>query len=494
MIALGPDAETASRLASPYGVNPASLHLTLIHVPVSEESVAPNHLTRMEELAQAMAASLPPATGTVSGETVFQGGDVPVHVALISVPGLSMRRAELVARAKALGVPLSENFDFLPHVSRQFPAGALPKPPDVSGQPVRFDHLIVAKGEHPDDWIRLPLQAVQKWGAFNPDLHPHGWHGYWAATGGRKPQEIGSKGNRQRSRLGANTTYARGPAGRQRQAPMLPGRDHRAGFGARGANLPAHTAAAPKAGSKMMIQQGQGAAKTNVQATVQNVQTTATHHVVTLQTPNGVRVARIPHASTVGKPIHDTLPKVHARASRSANWRVKPSGYVNHQTIASWWSQRRSRLTGLLPYSPEYAKPGRGALGRSRPGHFKKDAMTVTEDLGHEGQSPVSIQQGGSTLQRCPKCGFKLAMDGHCPVHGNVLKAFGEDPRVPSTGGAMPGPTIHLPKSRRGNRPLPNDPVGPMTCPDCGGTDGYHTPTCPRLVLDPGLQPTTLGA
>lgn len=305
-------------------------------------------------------------------------------------------------------------------------------------------------------------------------------------------------------------------------------------------------AAAPLApGVIVHVRDGSGAGRKIIPGRI------ATHHVlqgvhhVTVRTANGVKSHKV-------VPAHPKETKLRMHPARSSN-RPKVSAYVDHQAIESWWAGSRGRFNGPLPAARVQSRGG--SISKPR---VRKDTMTVTEDLGHDGQSPVTIMQGGSRLERCPECGAKLSMDGQCPVHGNVLKGaprtppnlnkentsttkrcgtcemfnrgkcwgYGnypvkkpwvcdsweadkvtksfdllelllkEDGPVPSTGEALPGNTIMDPRGRsKLKNPDPNEPV-PNYCNICGGTDGFHTPECPHYLANNGggAGPAGLGA
>jgi hypothetical protein len=115
-------------------------HLTLAHLGRASELSDEQHQT-IAHIAHAHAATMPPVAAEVSGTSEIGDG---AHVALISAPGLGEHRAALVNHLKKAGIPVSSDYDFLPHVTYSYEDGANPP---ARGHSVRFSRLVVWRGE-----------------------------------------------------------------------------------------------------------------------------------------------------------------------------------------------------------------------------------------------------------------------------------------------------------------------------------------------------------
>lgn len=152
--------------------------------------------------------------------------------------------------------------------------------------------------------------------------------------------------------------------------------------------------------------------------------------------------------------------------------RPRPAGYVNHTAILPWWKQGG----GKAPKAP--------VSTRAKPGVIHKDdgsAMTVAADLGHDGQAPTTVTQGGMRLATCPWCSRKITMDGRCSKHGLVIKTLvptGNRPILRKAAGMPVDREAPKPRVSTGKQP---EPVG-AACSECGGQDGFHAMDCPNKL------------
>lgn len=147
MVALYPDAKTASALALDGGEPSTELHVTLAYLGKAVDLANPDALAAAVQM---FASSAPALDGEVSGIGRFTAAD-DEHVlyASVDVPALPSFRERLVAVIEAAGVEVNKAHGFTPHMTLSYIDPEDPTPeliPDAV--PLHFDSIYLVVGEH----------------------------------------------------------------------------------------------------------------------------------------------------------------------------------------------------------------------------------------------------------------------------------------------------------------------------------------------------------
>jgi 2'-5' RNA ligase len=143
MIALYLPEEVTAKLKQPDGEPEEQMHITLVYFQDKQEDRDDWH--EIERITKQFANQKPPLEGSINGFGVFYNEE-DVLWAAPSIQGLANLRAELVEACEDAGFAVSNNYDWLPHVTLKYGwKGELPK----LEKPIEFkiDSLSFAMGD-----------------------------------------------------------------------------------------------------------------------------------------------------------------------------------------------------------------------------------------------------------------------------------------------------------------------------------------------------------
>lgn len=151
MIAVKLPTDLASQLAIAGGEVATDLHVTLAYLGRRSE-LDQQLLEKLPTLVAGLAARWAPLSGTVGGLGRFNASNtsdgLDVLYASVDVPGLGLRRAELVDALAELGLPARTDHDFTPHVTLRYIAPGSPLPVhSIATRPLRVEQLDLVIGD-----------------------------------------------------------------------------------------------------------------------------------------------------------------------------------------------------------------------------------------------------------------------------------------------------------------------------------------------------------
>jgi 2'-5' RNA ligase len=153
MVALMVPAAVADRLALndlPGGLAPSELHITLVHLG-EVDGLTATERTALNRVAAGVARRRPTLVGEVAGFGRFtdshRTAGPNVLWAAVDIPYLEDLEVDLVDRLAGIGMPVTREHGFLPHITLAYLPPGIPTPDlALDRLPLRFDALYVAVG------------------------------------------------------------------------------------------------------------------------------------------------------------------------------------------------------------------------------------------------------------------------------------------------------------------------------------------------------------
>jgi 2'-5' RNA ligase len=139
MVAFYLPPEVASQLAVPGGEPPDRMHITLAYF--EDAANDRQDWDRAYDVVEQVASATSPMSGTVGKHGQFENETETIHWAGVDVAGINDLHEKLVLALEAAGFPISQQYDFKPHITLAYVPKGQPLNKDEVELPVTFDRL-----------------------------------------------------------------------------------------------------------------------------------------------------------------------------------------------------------------------------------------------------------------------------------------------------------------------------------------------------------------
>ncbi len=163
MVAFFLDAHSAEMLALPGGESVDTLHITLT---LGDIAAWRENMAQVQSVLMSVAATAKPLVGRVSGVGRFTPSDssdgMSPIIAMIDIKGLQQFRAELASRLTEAGLPVTDDFAYMPHCTLAYIDADAPIPiKNVPEVPLTFVSIWLVAGSDRTEYLFTGEEVAQ---------------------------------------------------------------------------------------------------------------------------------------------------------------------------------------------------------------------------------------------------------------------------------------------------------------------------------------------